>query len=150
MSRPLNGEFKKFMMQMSSRMLEEQQEEKVAARLVENKHKGESFWVFSESIQRSANGLPLEEGQSPFLWLRRLVNGTNILIEETLAWKVSTPLEKYPSPMPSHSAVHARELHASYSNNCGMLDGCKLSQYSEDVWLLWSSSAYRSSCFLQI
>ena len=64
-----DGEFKKFMMQMSSRMLEEQHEEKkVAARLVgENKHEGESFWVFSESIQRSANGLPLEEGQSPFL-----------------------------------------------------------------------------------
>ena len=64
-----DGEFKKFMMQMSSRMLEEQQEEKVASRLVENKHEGESFWVFSESIQLSANGLPLEEGQSPFLWL---------------------------------------------------------------------------------
>ena len=43
----------------SSRMLEEQQEEKVAARLVgENKHEGELFWVFSESIQLSANGLP--------------------------------------------------------------------------------------------
>ena len=42
-----------------------EQQEKVEARLVgENKHKGESFWVFSESIQLSANGLPLEESQS--------------------------------------------------------------------------------------
>ena len=97
-----DSEFRKFMMQMSSRMLEEQQEEKkVAARLVgENKHEGESFWVFSESIQFAANGLPLEEGQSPFLWLRRLVNGTNILIEETLACKVSTPLDGGESILP--------------------------------------------------
>ena len=46
-----DDEFKKFMMQMSSRMLAEQQEEKVAARLVENKHKGESFWILPECIQ---------------------------------------------------------------------------------------------------
>ena len=69
-----------------SRILEEQQEEKVATRLVgENKHERKSCWIFSESIQLSANGLPLEEGHSPFLWLHDIciMNFLNSLSESS-------------------------------------------------------------------
>ena len=44
--------------------------------------------------------------------------------------------------MPSHSAIHAREVHPSNSNNCSMLDRCKISQYSQYVWLLWGSNMF--------
>jgi len=95
-------EVKRFMMQLSSKMLDEEHgRRKNAARLVgENKLDEESYWVMSESVQLSADGSLLEEGESPFLWLRRLVNGSNILIEETLACKVCTPLDDGESIVP--------------------------------------------------
>jgi len=95
-------EFKRFMMQLSSKMLDEEHgRRKNAARLVgENKLDEESYWVMSESVQLSADGSLLEEGESPFLWLRRLVNGSNILIEDTLACKVCTPLDDGESIVP--------------------------------------------------
>ena len=43
--------------------------------------------------------------------------------------------------MPIHSAIHARELHAGNGNNCSVLDGGKLPQHSQGVWLLWSTGA---------
>jgi len=95
-------EFKRFMMQLSSKMLDEEHgRRKNAAGLVgENKLDEESYWVMSESVQLSADGSLLEEGESPFLWLRRLVNSSNILIEETLACKVCTPLDDGESIVP--------------------------------------------------
>ncbi len=96
-----DSEFKKLMMQLSSEMLEGEQGKKVAARLVgENTLDGKSYWVLSDSVQLSADGSLLQQGQSPFLWLRRLVNGNNILLEETLACKVCTPLDDGESVLP--------------------------------------------------
>ena len=62
------SEFKKLMMQLSSEMLEEEQGKKVAARVVgENTLDGRSYWVLSDSVQLSADGSQLQQGQSPFL-----------------------------------------------------------------------------------
>ena len=65
-----DGEFKKLLMQLSSNMLEEQQgqgQEQYAARIVgENKHGENTFWVLSESLQLSADGNLVLQGQSPY------------------------------------------------------------------------------------
>lgn len=92
-------EFRKLMMKLTSKMLEEEHGNgrgitKCAARLVgENQVEGQTYWVLSDSVQLGPDGTLLQPGQSPLLWLRRLVNGCNILIEESLACKVSTPLD---------------------------------------------------------
>lgn len=33
------------------------------------------------------------DDESPFLWLQRLVNGTNVLLQESLKCTISTPLD---------------------------------------------------------
>lgn len=85
-------------METSSKMLEENASscQKHAARIV-GKYQLEGdkpFWVFSDTVQVAANGLLIEsDDESPFLWLQRLVNGTNILLQESLKCSISTPLD---------------------------------------------------------
>ena len=91
-------EFKKVQMEISSKMLKENSPgcQKHVARIVgKNQFEGdEPFWVFSDTVQISANGMLVEnENESPFLWLQRLVHGTNILLQESLKCTISTPLD---------------------------------------------------------
>ena len=114
-----DGEFKKLMIQLSSEMLEEEQgRKKIAARLVgENTLDGKSYWVLSESIQIAGDGSLLDQGQWLFLWLRRFVNGNNILIEETLVCKVCTPLDGGESIFPQCQSIHCGTLRATCSQS---------------------------------
>ena len=47
----------------------------------------------SEEVQLTNDGAVARPGETPFLWLRRLVSGNNLLLQESLACKVSTPLD---------------------------------------------------------
>ena len=94
----LNDDFKKFLMEASSKMLEENSPDcqKHAARIVgRNQLEGdEPFWIFSDTVQVSSNGVLVEgTSESPFLWLQRLVNRNNILLQESLKCTISTPLD---------------------------------------------------------
>ena len=65
-----------------------------AARLIGRNSIDKSvFWIMSETVQINANGEIAQQG-SPFLWLRRLVNGSNILLLESLTCKVAIPLDQ--------------------------------------------------------
>ena len=90
-------EFKKFLMDESSKMLEENTPgcQKHAARIVgKNQLEGdEPFWVFPDTVQVSSNGVLVEDAESPYLWLQRLVHGTNILLQESLKCSITTPLD---------------------------------------------------------
>ena len=93
-----NQEFKKFLMEMSNEMLEENSPscQKHAARIIGRNQLegGEPFWIFSEGVQISGSGTLIKnDDESPFLWLQRLVNGSNILLQESLRCAVSTPLD---------------------------------------------------------
>ena len=83
-------EFKKLLMDMSSEMLESNSgsSHKYAVRVVGRNQidNNDPYWVFSESVQISHDGILLEGDESPFLWLRRIVNGSNLLLQETLLW----------------------------------------------------------------
>ena len=52
-----------------------------------------TVWVMSEEVQLTNDGAVAQPGETPFLWLRRLVSGNNLLLQESLACKVSTPLD---------------------------------------------------------
>ena len=91
-------EFKKFLMEISSKMLEENSPtcRKHAVRIVgRNQLEGdEPFWIFSDTAQISNDGTLVETtDESPFLWLQRLVSGTNILLQESLKCTITTPLD---------------------------------------------------------
>lgn len=88
-------EFRKVMMDMTSRMMEDGQDKQLhAARLIgRNTVQDSVYWILSETVQISTNG-EIAQQTSPFLWLRRLVNGNNILLQESLACKVVTPLDE--------------------------------------------------------
>ena len=85
-------------MDMSSTMLESVSDthQKHAVRVVgRNQLKDDDpYWVFSEAVQFSSNGTPTTSDESPFLWLRRIVNGSNILVQESLQCTISTPLDR--------------------------------------------------------
>ena len=87
-------EFRKLMMDMTSRMMESYSDhQRHAARLIgRNSIEQSVYWIMSEAVQITNDGNIIED-ESPFLWVRRLVNGTNILLQETLACKVATPLD---------------------------------------------------------
>ena len=89
-----DADLKRLLMQLSSDLLYEQGRVRLAARVVGvNKYEGKSYWVFSEGMQLSECGREMQPGESPFMWLKRLVKGNNILIDETLACTISTPLD---------------------------------------------------------
>ena len=80
-------DFKKYLMEMSSKMLEDNSPScrKHAARIIGRNQieGGEPFWVFSETVQISGSGILIEnDDESPFLWLQRLINGSNVLLQE--------------------------------------------------------------------
>ena len=90
-------EFKKLLMDMSSTMLESSSNvcQKHAVRIVGRNQLDdeEPVWVFSDKVQLSCRGSLLECDDSPFLWLRCIVNGSNILVQESLQCMVPTPLD---------------------------------------------------------
>ena len=54
----------------------------------------ELFFTFSDTVRVSNNGVLVEgNSESPFLWLQSLVNGSNILLQESLKCIISTPLD---------------------------------------------------------
>ena len=90
-------EFKRHVMDLSSRMLEStSNHQKYAVRMIGRNQldEEEPIWVFSECVQLSNNGLLLTEDESPFLWLQRIVNGSNILLQESLKCTITTPLDE--------------------------------------------------------
>ena len=46
------------------------------------------IWVMSDMVQIKSNGELGMTKDTPFMWLRRLNNGTNVLLQESLACKV--------------------------------------------------------------
>lgn len=93
-----DNEFKKFLMETSSKMLEENAPgcQKHAARIIGRNQieGGEPYWILSETVQIKADGkLVGDADDSPFLWLQRLVNGSNVLLQESLKCAISTPLD---------------------------------------------------------
>ena len=88
-------EFRKLMMDTTNKMMEGSQERQLhAARLIgRNTINDKVIWVMSEPVQISNTGQLARENETPFLWLRRLVNGINVLLQESLACKVMTPLD---------------------------------------------------------
>ena len=90
-------EFKKLLMDMSSKMLESNSDnpQKHAVRIVGRNQLNDDdpYWVFSEAAQFSSSGTPTTSDESPFLWLRRIVNGSNILVQESLQCTISSPLD---------------------------------------------------------
>ena len=93
-------ELKKLLMYLASTMLESDSTEtcKHAVRIIgqnQLKEEGSSpFWVFSKDAQITHDGhLVTEPPASPFLWLQKLVNGNNILVQESLQCSISTPLD---------------------------------------------------------
>ena len=85
----MDQEFKTFLMEMLNKMLEENSPScrKHAARIVGRNQLegGEPFWIFSEAVQIAGSGTLIKnDDESPFLWLQRLVNGSNILLQESL------------------------------------------------------------------
>ena len=90
-------EFKKLLMDLSSEMLESSSEtcQKHAVRTVGRNQLGDEnpVWVLSEEIQISSNGPVVVGNDSPFLWLRRIVNGSNVLVQESLQCTISTSLD---------------------------------------------------------
>ena len=86
-------EFRKLFMEMTNELLESGQERQLyAARLIgRNIANNSAFWVMSEDVQIKSNGDLAQQEETPFLWLRRLVNGSNVLLHESLACKVATP-----------------------------------------------------------
>ena len=89
--------FKRLLMDMSSRMFESTSDthQKHAVRIVGRNQLSDDdpYWVFSEAVQFSSNGTPIASDESPFLWLRRIVNGSNILVQESLQCTISSPLD---------------------------------------------------------
>ena len=51
------------------------------------------YWVLLEAVQFSSNGTPTASDESPLLWLRRIVSGSNILVQESLQCTISSPLD---------------------------------------------------------
>ena len=91
-------EFKKFLMEMSSEMLEENSAgcRKHAPQTIGRNQLegGKPFWVLSETVQISGSSTLIENSdESLFLWLQRLINGSNILLQEPLKCVVSIPLD---------------------------------------------------------
>lgn len=90
-------EFKKLLMDLSSAMLESSSDtcQKYVVRIVGRNQLGEEdpVWVFSEEIQISSNGSVVTGNDSPFLWLRHIINGSNVLVQESLQCMISTPLD---------------------------------------------------------
>ena len=91
-------EFKKLLMELSNKMLESPSDgcQKHAVRIIGRNElvSGDSYWVFSESVQLSSDGSMIVNNESPFLWLRRIVNGSNILLQESLQCAIATPLHE--------------------------------------------------------
>ena len=48
----------------------------------------------SQDVQVTSDGKLACQEETPFLWLRRLVNCNNILLQESLACRVATPLDE--------------------------------------------------------
>ena len=88
-------EFRKLMMEMTNEMMEDDQGGRLyAARLIgRNRIDQSTFWVMSEDVQITHDGDLAQQGDTPFRWLRRLVNGSNVLLQESLACKIATPLD---------------------------------------------------------
>ena len=85
-------EFRKLMMEMTNKMMEGRQ--LYAARLIgRNCISQSTFWVMSEDVQIKSDGQLAQPDDTPFMWLRRLVNGNNILLQESLVCKIATPLD---------------------------------------------------------
>ena len=74
-------EFRKLMMDLTNKMMEGSQERQFhAARLIRrNVIDDKVIWVMSENVQIKSTGELATQDETPFLWLRRLVNGTNVL-----------------------------------------------------------------------
>ena len=93
---PSDHEFKKLLMDMSSKMLESNSDnpQKHAVRIVGRNqfNDDDPYWVFSEATQFSSSGTPTSD-ELPFLWLRHIVNGFNILVQESLQYTISSPLD---------------------------------------------------------
>ena len=84
-------------MDLSSEMLETSSDahQKHAIRIVGRNQLGDEdpVWVLSEEIQISCGGSVTVGNESPFLWLRRIVNGSNVLVQESLQCMISTPFD---------------------------------------------------------
>ncbi len=90
-----DNEFHKVMMDLTNSMMEHTQDQLFAARIIgKNTADGNVVWVMSEKIQIGSDGRLLMPCDTPFLWLRKLVNGTNVLLQESLACKIATPLDE--------------------------------------------------------
>lgn len=83
------------MMEMTNKMMEDDQGRQLyAARLIgRNCINQSTFWVMSEEVQVKSDGQLAQSEDTPFMWLRRLVNGNNILLQESLACKIATPFD---------------------------------------------------------
>ena len=90
-----DAEFKKLLMGLSNDMLEGSSVTKYAARIVGKNEESTTnpVWIFSESVHVSTQGCLTTPEESSFLWLRRMSNGCNILIQESLQCTIATPLD---------------------------------------------------------
>ena len=82
-------------MDLSNEMLASRSVTKYAARIVGRNQdsSGKAVWIFSESIQVSPEGSLIAPEESSFLWLRRLANGSNTLIQESPQCSIMSPLD---------------------------------------------------------
>ena len=82
-------------MVMTNKMMEDDQgRQPYAASLIgRNCISQSTFWVMSEEVQVKSDGQFAQSEDTPFMWLRRLVNGNNILLQESLACKITTPFD---------------------------------------------------------
>lgn len=90
-----DAEFKKMLMNLSSKMLENNATTKFAVEIIgRNEFQGSNpIWIFSEATQISKQGVFVASETSPFLWLRRMANGANTLVQESLQCQIATPLD---------------------------------------------------------
>ena len=89
-------EFRKLMMEMTNKMMEGVLDRQLhAARMIGCNSINQSvFWIMSEDVQVKSDGELAQQDETPFLWLRRLVNGSNILLQESLACRIAIPFDE--------------------------------------------------------
>ncbi len=90
-------EVKRFMMEMTTLVLQNQQRRKVAAARVIGINPaptGEEYWVFSPTCVMSVSGNALDQQSSPIMWLERPSStSSNIIVNESLVCHIASPLD---------------------------------------------------------
>ena len=106
----------------------------------------EPFWVFSDTVQVSADGMLVEnEDESPLLWLQHLVHRKNILLQESLKCTISTPLDSGQSLSDLCLAIRAfmpENFAAAMATINAVIMGSNYTSILKMFGCLWSTNSH--------